>query len=126
MLKLESQEFEGEPVVNIRDHMQYFNFRSRVTGQFTWQRDDWGVGLYGYRVGSLPNWAETFRIDGHTIWNVNVSKQITDNAEITLYVNNVLDDIHPEDDTFNSYPYFWRAFSPVGREVFVEFSYLFN
>ena len=126
VLKLESQEFEGEPVVNIRDHMQYFNFRSRVTGQFTWQRDDWGVGLYGYRVGSLPNWAETFRIDGHTIWNVNVSKQITDNAEITLYVNNVLDDIHPEDDTFNSYPYFWRAFSPVGREVFVEFSYLFN
>ena len=77
-------------------------------------------------AGMSPNWAETFRIDGHTIWNVNVSKQITDNAEITLYVNNVLDDIHPEDDTFNSYPYFWRAFSPVGREVFVEFSYLFN
>ena len=126
VLKLEQQEFPGEPVQNLRDHMQYFNFRSRVTGQFTWQRDDWAVALYGYRLGSLPNWEETGRIGSHTIWNVNVAKQLTDNMEVTLFVNNVLDDIHPEDDTFNTYPYFWRAFSPVGREVFVEFSYMFD
>ena len=98
----------------------------RRPGTFTWQGDEWGAALYGYRWGSLPNWAETGRIGSHTIWNVNVSKQLTDNMEVTLIVNNVLDDIHPEDDTFNSYPFFWRAFSPVGREVFVEFSYLFD
>ncbi|HEU4812760.1 MAG TPA: TonB-dependent receptor [Xanthomonadaceae bacterium] len=126
VLELEEQEFPGEPIVNTRDHMQFFNFRSRATGQMSWQRDEWGAALYGYRWGSLPNWAETGRIGSHTIWNVNVSRQITDNAEISLYVNNVLDEIHPKDDTFNSYPFFWRSFSPVGREVFVEFSYLFN
>ena len=126
VLTLEQQEFPGEPVENIRDHMQYFNFRSRVTGQFTWQRDDWSAALYGYRWGSLPNWEETDRIGSQTIWNASVGKQITDNANVRLSVTNLFDDIHPEDDTFNTYPYFWRAFSPVGREVFVEFSYLFN
>ena len=126
VLKLDSQEFPGEPIIDVRDHPQFFNFRSRMTGQFSWQRDDWSASLYGYRWGSLPNWAETGRIGSHTIWNATVSKQITDNAEISLIVNNVLDDIHPEDDTFNTYPFFWRAYSPIGREVFVEFSYLFN
>ena len=126
VLKLESQEFPGDPVVNVRDHMQYFNFRSRVTGQVRWERDDWRAALYGFRWGSLPNWAETGRIGSHTIWNVNVQKRITDKATVGLYVNNVLDEIHPKDDTFFTYPFFWRAYSPIGREVFVEFSYQFN
>lgn len=126
VLKLEEQQYADSPVINTRDHLQYFNFRSRVTGQMSWQRDDWAATLYGFRWGSLPNWAETGRIGSHTIWNFNVQKEITENASLGLYVNNVLDDIHPEDDTFNSYPFFWRAFSPVGREVFVQFDYRFN
>ena len=42
------------------------------------------------------------------------------------FVNNLLDTKAPEDDSFNTFPFFWRAYSPVGREVFVQFDYKFN
>lgn len=126
VLKMEEQDFPGSPVVNTRDHLQYFNFRSRVNWTATWMKDDWRASIYGYRWGSLPNWEETGRIAPYIIWNANVQKKITDNATLGLFVNNVLDKLHPEDDSFNSYPFFWRAYSPIGREVFVQFSYQFN
>ena len=106
--------------------MQWFNFRSRVNWQVGWTRDDWNVNLNGYRWGSLPNWAETSRIAPYIIWNARVEKKITDKATVGLAVNNIFNKLHPEDDTFNSYPYFWRAFSPIGRELLVNFNYKFN
>src|SRR3546814_2563612 len=72
----------------------------------TWTKDDWRASVYGYRWGSLPNWEETGRIAPYIIWNANVQKKITDNATVGLFVNNVLDKLHPEDDSFNSYPFF--------------------
>lgn len=126
VLKMDVQQFAGEPFENQRDHKQFFNFRSRVNWELNWQRDDWATSLYGYRWGSLPNWAETGRIAPYTIWNANVRKKITNKATVGLFVNNVLDKLHPKDDTFNTYPYFWRAYSPIGREVFVQFDYKFN
>jgi outer membrane receptor protein involved in Fe transport len=126
VLDLEFQEFEGEEIEQIRDNPQYFNFRSRMNGTFSWEKNDWNVNVYGTRWGSLPNWAETGRIAPHLLWNVNVNKQITNNATVGLFVNNVFDKIAPNDPTFNTYPYFWRAFSPVGREVFLQLDYRFN
>ena len=126
VLKLEVQQFDGEPFENQRDHMQFFNFRSRVNWQVGWNKDDWNVNVNGFRWGSLPNWAETGRIDPYIIWNARIEKKITDKATVGLTVNNLLNKLHPEDNTFNTYPYFWRAFSPIGREVFVHFNYKFN
>ncbi|MGY0619790.1 TonB-dependent receptor plug domain-containing protein [Lysobacter sp. A378] len=126
VLKLEDQEFPGDDVRNTRDHRQFFNFRSRVNWQVGWERDDWNASVYGYRWGSLPNWAETGRIGSHVIWNANVQKKLTDNLTAGVFVNNVLDELHPEDDTYNSYPFFWRAYQPIGREVFFQLDYRFN
>jgi iron complex outermembrane receptor protein len=126
VLELEFQEFDGSELEDIRDHMQYFNFRSRVAGAVVWELDDWTTGVYMTRWGSLPNWAETDRIGPHFQWNVNVARRFGDKAEVTLYVNNIFDTIHPQDDTFNTYPFFWRAYSPVGREVFLQFDWKFN
>lgn len=126
VLKLDVQEFPGSEVIETRDNLQYFNARSRVNGSVAWNRDDWAAAVYFIRQGSLPNWGETGRIAPHFQWNINVAKEITDKATIGVYVNNVFDKIAPRDDTFNTYPYFWRAYSPVGREVFVQFDYKFN
>lgn len=126
VLELEFQEFPGEEIEDIRDNPQYFNFRSRMNGSVGWEKGDWNVNVYGTRWGSLPNWAETGRIAPHLLWNVNVAKEITNNMSVGLYVNNVFDKIAPNDPTFNTYPYFWRAFSPVGREVFLQLDYRFN
>src|SRR3546814_1138804 len=100
--------------------------RSRCHWTVTGDKYDWSASVDGYRWVSLPNWEETGRIAPYIIWNANVQKKITDNATVGLFVNNVLDKLHPEDDSFNSYPFFWRAYSPIGREVFVQFSYQFH
>ncbi len=126
VLKLEEEEFPGSGIRNIRDDKQFFNFRSRANWEVNWEMDDWNVNLNGYRWGSLPNWAETGRIGSYVIWNTQVSKEITDKVTVGFAVNNILDELAPEDDTFNTYPFFWRAYSPIGREVFVNLSYKFN
>ena len=126
VLKLEEEEFPGSGIRNIRDDKQFFNFRSRANWEVNWQLDDWNVNLNGYRWGSLPNWAETGRIGSYVVWNGRVEKKVTEKASVGFAVNNILDELHPEDDTFNSYPFFWRAYSPIGREVYVSFSYKFN
>ena len=126
VLKLEEQEFPGDEIRNNRDHLQFFNFRSRATWEVNWERNDWRANVNGYRWGSLPNWAETGRIAPYIIWNTQISKKITEKATLGVAINNVFDKLHPEDNTFNSYPFFWRAFSPIGREVFVDFRYKFN
>ena len=98
----------------------------RISGSLVWEKNDWTSAVYYTRWGSLPNWAETGRIGPHILWNVNVAKKITEKATVGVYVNNVFDRIHPRDDTFNTYPFFWRQFSPIGREVFVQLDYKFN
>ncbi|MBB3277212.1 MULTISPECIES: TonB-dependent receptor [unclassified Pseudoxanthomonas] len=126
VLKLEDEQFPGSGIRNLRDHKQFFNFRSRANWEVNWERNDWAANLNGYRWGSLPNWAETGRIAPYIIWNATVQKKITEKATVGIAVNNLFDKLAPRDDTFNTYPFFWRAFSPIGREVFVNFSYKFN
>jgi outer membrane receptor protein involved in Fe transport len=119
-------EEDGPVADRDRDSLRNFDFRSRIASSLVWEKNDWTTGIFATRWGSLPNWAETGRIAPYTLWNVNVGKKITNKARITLFVNNVFDKLHPRDDTFDSYPYFWRAYSPVGREVFAQIEYKFN
>ncbi|MDQ3289318.1 MAG: TonB-dependent receptor [Pseudomonadota bacterium] len=125
-LSQEFEEFPGDGVIEYRDDLQNFDFRSRVNWMAAWSKDDWNAAVYGYRWGSAPNWEETGRIAPYIIWNMSASKKITEKATIGVAVNNVFDKLAPEDDSFFSYPFFWRAYSPIGREVFAEFSYKFR
>lgn len=126
VLKLEDQEFPGSEVRNLRDHPQFFNQRSRLNWGAQWERGDWQANVNGYRLGSLPNWAETDRIAPYIIWNAGLQKKITDKMTIGFAVQNLFDKLAPSDDTFNSYPFFWRSYSPIGREVFANINYKFN
>jgi len=91
-----------------------------------WSLDDWNANVFATRYGSLPNWQETGRIAPYVLWNLNVSKQITEKMEVSLFVNNVFNKFHPKDSGFNTYPYFWRAYSPLGREISAQVEYKFN
>lgn len=120
---------------NLRDSNGSSDFRSRVTLQLGWRKGDWDANTYIYRTGTFPRWNLNntlvtsgeldSRASPHTIANISVGKRMTENFSMRLNVNNVLNDIAPSDPTFNSYPYFWQAYSPVGREVGLQFDLQF-
>jgi iron complex outermembrane recepter protein len=116
-------EFEDQPRDSYRDDLTNFDFRSRLRGSVTWEYEDFTATVFGLRYGSLPNWEETGRIKPYMVYNVNLGYRFSENFSAQLIVNNVLDTYAPEDDSFFTYPFFWRAYSPIGREVFgqVEF-----
>ncbi len=126
-LSNETQTFATDPIDrNFRDDPGNFDFRSRIRGSVGWNKGDWTANLFMTRYGSLPNWQETARIAPYFIWNVNASKKITDKLTASFFVNNLLNNFHPDDSGFNSYPYFWRGYSPVGREISAQLQYKFK
>ncbi len=125
VLKLEERDLPDSELHNARDDLQYFNYRSKVTLNSAWSKDDWSASVYGTRAGSLPNWAETGRVSPYFTWNLTVNKKITNKASVGIQVVNLFDKAGGNDDTFNSYPYFWRAYSAVGRQISAELNYKF-
>jgi outer membrane receptor protein involved in Fe transport len=125
VLENRDQLFDDEPIRELRDNKQFFNFRSRMNWQMGWEKNSWSANLYGYRWGSLPNWAETSRIAPFIVWNASMSKKFNDKFTVSVLVNNLFDNHHPKDNTFNSYPFFWGAYDAVGREAFVQLDYKF-
>lgn len=126
-LNNETQTFATDPIDrNFRDDPANFDFRSRIRGSVGWSKDDWSANVFMTRYGSLPNWQETGRIAPYFLWNVNVTNQITDKIKASFYVNNLFNKFSPRDDGFNSYPYYWRGYSPVGREISAQLEYKFN
>ncbi len=126
-LSNELQTFATDPVnEDFRDDPANFDFRSRIRASVGWSKDDWTANVFMSRYGSVPNWQETGRIAPYFLWNVNASKKITDKLTASFFVNNVLNKFSPRDDGFNSYPYFWRGYSPVGREISAQLQYKFK
>jgi outer membrane receptor protein involved in Fe transport len=77
-------------------------------------------------MGSIPSYDLDRRIAPYLLWNANLSKKITDRMSVTLFVNNVFDKIHPRDDSYADYPYFYWTYSPIGREVGAQLAYRFQ
>lgn len=131
-LRSERQVFATDPVeAEWRDDRSNLDFRSRVRGGVDWRGGDWRASLFATRYGSLPKrnplpdgTHERTRI--HIVWNANVGYRFTDDVNLRFYVNNLFNNIHPQDETNTSFPYFYDHFSPVGREVSVQLEYRFH
>ncbi|GAB6196758.1 TonB-dependent receptor [Lysobacter xanthus] len=114
-------------LLSYRDLNSNSDFRSRIRWSTNWVKNDWNATVLMTRLGSFPIWQiqpnlDT-RIGPQILWNVTVGKKLTDDLSVRFNVNNVFDRIHPRDNTMNSYPYFFQAYDPVGREVGVELTY---
>lgn len=127
-LSSERQLNAGDPVDrDWRDDPLNLDFRSKAKASLGWRMEDWSANLSTTRYGSLPKYVSSAGRTGvHFLWNANIGKKITDKAEVTVYVNNVFNSLHPQDETNNSFPYFYDAYSPIGREVAVQFEYKFR
>ena len=123
-LASERQVFATDPVdTDWRDDPDNLDFRSRATAGVDWSEGDWKASVFTTRYGTLPKYSGVGRTGVHFLWNANVGKRITDKAELRLYVNNLFNNLHPDDETNSSFPYFYDAYSPIGREVAVQFEY---
>ncbi|WP_281273222.1 TonB-dependent receptor domain-containing protein [Solilutibacter pythonis] len=132
-----SQKDRATPASATRDYRDLNSnagFRSRVRASLTWNKDSWDSTVFMNRLGSFPIWrtsvADAYgynrRIAPFIVWNISVGKRFNDRFGMRLNVNNVFDRIHPNDPTFNSYPYFWSSYDALGRRVGLEFTYKLN
>lgn len=126
VLDFASRQFDDGEVKDQRDNRYYQSFRSRINWTAQWERDSWSAGLYGYRWGSFPRWDTSSRTAPYIVWNGNVQKRLGDRASVGLYVTNLFDKLAPQDSSYSRYPYFSEAFSPIGRELFLQFDYKLN
>lgn len=134
VLEQTSRATPAATVLSYRDLNSNGDFRSRVRMNLGWSKGDWDTTVLMNRIGSFPIWQPTVgnaygldsRIGPHILWNMSVGKKLTEDMRIRVNVNNIFDRIAPNDGTMNSYPYFFQAYSPLGREVGVELSYKFD
>jgi len=109
-----------------RDDPWNFNARSKVRFTMNLATDDWNFTLLANRVGSLPNWGETDRIKPTVMFNGYAGYSIDEHSTVSLSIQNLFNTRPPIDETFTSWPYFWRGqYSAIGREVFLTYSYTF-
>lgn len=126
-LRSERQIRATDPVeTDWRDNADNLDFRSRATAGVDWRLGDWSANLFTTRYGTLPKYSGEGRTGVHFLWNANVGKKITDKAALKFYVNNLFNNLHPQDETNSSFPFFWEVYSPVGREVAAQFEYTFH
>lgn len=120
---------------NYRDLNTNADYRSRGRATLGWAKDEWTATVFMSRLGTFPIWDPTnaravsgeldSRIAAFTTYNLTVGRQITDDFGLTLSVVNVFDKNYPSDPTFNSFPYFWRAYDALGRQIGIEANYKF-
>jgi iron complex outermembrane receptor protein len=111
------------------------DFRSRLRATLGWAKEDWNATLFMNRLGTFPIWDPTntravsgeldSRIAAFTTYNLTIGHQVTDDWGMTLSIVNLFDKNYPADPTFNSFPYFWRAYDAIGRQVGIEATYTF-
>jgi outer membrane receptor protein involved in Fe transport len=111
----------------LNDWYDYVIPRNKASFTVSWNYGPVTTTLHGNRLGGLPNYDGTQRLGSTSIYNASVNYHINERATATLIVDNLFDREPYRDSTWTSYPYYSsRWFSPVGRELFLEFNYHFG
>jgi outer membrane receptor protein involved in Fe transport len=127
VLKEERELFPGDGVdEDYRDDLlRNPNFRSRARLTGSWAYGDFNTTLAANRLGSFSRYDADGRIAPYITYNASVRYQASENVALTLVGNNILNKRAPRDDSYAAYPYFWYAYSPIGRELFIQLDYRF-
>lgn len=127
-LRSELQVRAGDPVDrDWRDNPENLSFRSKSKASVNWRKGSWSANLSATRYGSLPKYDSTTGRTGiYQRWNANLGWQVNKQFGVKFYVNNLFNKLHPNDPSNTSFPYFYDAYSPVGREVALQLEYKLN
>ncbi len=117
----------------LSDGFQSTEFQTMWGADFIWDIGKWTTSIHGIRYGSSPNNAaslglteqngvEAGLIDAFYLFNLNVNYQVTDSSDLSLTVNNLLDENPPRDRSHTGYPYFnVFNYSDYGRSFWLQY-----
>ncbi len=129
VLEDKRQVFADDPVEDdFRDDLQNFNARSVVNASIGWDVENFTTTLFAHRLGSMPNWQETGRLETWTTYNMSATVFFMDDKlAVSGIMNNILDERPPYDDGFTTWPFFFRGqYNARGREMFLQLRYTFE
>ncbi|HEX7803665.1 MAG TPA: TonB-dependent receptor [Pseudoxanthomonas sp.] len=124
--------FPGDPETDLLSPQQALSaeFKSVLTGDISWRKNDWSANVHGIRYGSTPNYAAQFGVDTtpgtsqgrvgpHMLYNLSVSYDLTEKSALSLTVNNVLNTKPPSDPTYDGS----QGFAPPFYNIFAYNGY---
>lgn len=123
------QLYPGDPTEDMLDVSFAATTLPRVKSNLgvNWEREAWGASLFGTYLGRVANynndaWTEaTWRVNAGARYDVN------DHLRLSLSINNLLDEMPPEDATWSNYPYYDTSwFDSFGRSYFLQVTYKFG
>ncbi len=141
MLKHQYQQYAGDPFINDLTNPYYStDFKSKVNGSASWDKDKFSTTVYFSRNGRTPNNLATLYAEGYatpkagtlapyTQFNLNLGYTVTPQLRVSASIVNLLDAMPPTDNTYNglsSQPYNVFNFNPYGRSFRLEFNYTAN
>ena len=134
--------FPGDPETDLLSPVQALSaeFKSVLTGDVSWRKNDWSVNVHGIRYGSTPDYEAQFcsdpdtsgcvttgRIGPHMLYNLSVSYELNEKSAVSLTVNNVLNTRPPFDRTYDGSqgfapPYYnIFAYNGYGRALWLQY-----
>jgi outer membrane receptor protein involved in Fe transport len=114
--------------------------KSKANASITWSKGNWGATLYANRMGHVPNYAaqvgdgtyedeDTGKLKPFTLYNASVDYRPIPSLSLSLMVNNLFNDMPPEDHTFlgsSGEPFDSSQYNAFGRAMYVEARYEFG
>jgi iron complex outermembrane recepter protein len=138
MLKHTYQQFAGDAVIDLLRNPYYsYDFKTKLNGSITWDREDLSGTLYFTRSGRSPNNLATLYAEGYstpgagtlppwTVFNLSVRYQASKHVQVSGSVINLFNAMPPTDNTYNgltSQPYDVFDYNPYGRSFRLEVKY---
>src|SRR5690606_36240928 len=133
--------YEGDPVLDYLDDPYYSGDPAdRATLSGSWKRGKWSSTLYANWMGATPNYRALVSASGYdaegaaklgsfTTYNASVSYRPIEDLELSFLVNNLTNEMPPEDPTFpgtSGAPYNESNYSVYGRSMYIEARYNFG
>ncbi len=138
-LKHEVQRFPDEAAIDyLRSPGNSSEFKTVLSGDFTWEVGRWDTAVHMLRYGATPNYTAQIGADQvngigpgtvapYMLFNLSVGFEVTDNSRLALTANNVGNRKPPRDDSYTAYPYYnIFNYNGYGRSWFLQYSIDFN
>jgi iron complex outermembrane receptor protein len=96
----------------------------KANASITWSLGPLSATVFDRLIGGLPNFDGTGRLGSTAVYNGSLSYAFSENAQVRLTVDNLLDTKPQFDPTWTSWPFYTRNwFSPVGRDFYLTINY---